>query len=340
MSCLSGIISLKGCSVEEIAGSVYSLNSLPGISLNTFESVANNEQKNYLGVWENINERAEAAIKNAVISNLSTRFNIKRVQRTVDTYNIETSAKTAENKFVGIVVNNGFDWVNNWVKSPFQNISIDKIRFFKDVASTATTVDIQFINYLTKEVLFTKTLTFANLSNGWNEVSILKTFNCPILAIGFNQNNITTVKYDSNKVADWWSSCIYDVWSLANCGWIKGFTSDGPTKDGELSYQQDIIGLQALITIGCSYDAAVCNNRLLFAEAMWYLLGSELMTEVMYSERINFITSVKRDQAVELKAHYDLKYEEALKNALLGLKFDCDECLQCNSLVQSFTQLP
>lgn len=340
MGCFNGIVTLKGCSVTETPGSIYSMNSLPGISLNAFESVANTEQKNYLGVWNAINERAEARIKNAIISHLATRYKIKRVQRTVDTSNIEQQAIAEENIFKGIVINNGYDWTNNYVKSPFQTIQIDRIRFYKDATITAANVTIQFFNYLTKEVLATKTLVVADLVTGWNEISINQTFTCSILGIGYNSFRIPSVEYDSNQLYSWWSESIYDVFGCNRCGWIKGFESSTTSKDGQLTWTEYIPGLQAVITIGCAYDSAMCNNRQTFAEAFWYLLGSEFMTEIMYSERMNFMTTVKREQAIELKAHYDIQYEEALKNALAGFLFECDECLECNSLVQTFTQLP
>jgi len=340
MSCFNGIVSLKGCSVTETPGSVYSLNSLPGISLQAFENIASSEQKNYLGVWDNINERAEARIKNAILSYMATKYNIKRVSRTVDTYNIATTPQAASNIFQGIVINNSWDWVNNYVKSPFQNISIDKIRVFYDTDTTATSISIQFLNYITKEVFFTKVVAVSTLVSGWNEISILKTFDAPILAIGFNTIDFETVVYDSNKVSDWYSDCICACYDWANCGYIKGFVSSSANKDGVFTYQQNIVGLQAIITLGCSYDAAVCTNRLLFAEAFWYLLGSEFMTEAIYSSRINFMTTVKKDEAVELKSHYDVQFEQAMKNALDSLRFECDECLECNSLVQTFSQLP
>lgn len=339
MGCLSGIISLRGCSISETPGSVYSLNSLPGISLKAFQDVANSEQKTYLGVWDAINERAEARVKNSILSYMATKYNIKRVQRTVDTNVVGNTSVTANNLFKGIVINNSFDWTNNYVFTAFQNMSIDKIRFWYDGTTAFTDVDVQFFDYVTKEILYTKNIIKTELVEGWNEFSILKTFNAPILGIGYSLN-IPTVSYNIDKTSAWWGSCITSCYGLWNCGYIKGFTSEDDSIDSQLTYGSNAYGLQAIVTIGCSYDAAICSNRLLFAEAMWYLLGSEFMTEIMYSERINFMTTVKRDQAVELKAHYDLQFEEALKNGLNGLKFECDECLQCNSLVQSFTQLP
>jgi len=267
MSCLNGIVSLRGCSVTETPGSVYSLNSLPGISLKAFQDVANSEQKNYLGVWDAINERAEARVKNAIISYMATKYNIKRVQRTVDTGGISTTEIAADDLFKGIVINNSFDWSNNYVWTPFQNMSIDKIRFWYDGTTNFTDVDVKFFNYVTKEVLYTKTILKTELVEGWNEFSILKTFNAPILGIGYSLD-MPTVEYNIDKTSTWWSDCVSSCYGLFNCGYIKGFSSADSSINSQLTYGSNAFGLQAMITIGCSYDSVVCFNRLLFGEAM------------------------------------------------------------------------
>lgn len=329
MGCFTGLINLKGCSVAEVPGSVYSLNSLPGISLKAFEQVANSEQQNYIGVWDAINERSEARIKNAILSNLSMRYKILRVKRTLDTVQQPLTTVAAENKRKGIYFNCTFS--DDFQLSPFQVVSVDKIRFYYDNTSTATSVAIDFFDFITNEVFYTKTLQFTDLTAGWNEFSINKQFNSANLAIGFNSNNIVTRSYDSGDLQSLWGSFCYDCFNV-ECGQVQGFVDN--------QYTSTMYGLQAVVTIGCSFDAAICSNRLLFAEAFWYLLGSEFMVECMYTDRINFMTTVKREEAKELKAHYDLQFEEALKNSLDGIKFDCDVCLECNGLVTVFNQIP
>jgi len=329
MGCFTGLINLKGCSVAETPGSVYSLNSLPGISLKSFEQIADSEQQNYIGVWDAMNERAEARIKNAIISNLSTRFKIARVKRTLDTAQQTLTTVGAENKKKGIYFNCTYD--NQYQLSPFQMVSVDKIRFYYDATSTATTVDIQFFDFITNEVFYTKTLTFSTLTAGWNEFSINKQFNTANLAIGFNSTDIVTRSYDNTYLQSLWGDFCYECWN-SECGQVLGFV------DGQ--YTPTMYGLQAVVTIGCSYDAAMCSNRLLFAEAFWYLLGMEFMTERMYTNRVNFLTTILRDEAKELLDLYTIRYEEALKNALDGFNFDCDVCLECNGIVSTFSQIP
>jgi hypothetical protein len=52
------------------------------------------------------------------------------------------------------------------------------------------------------------------------------------------------------------------------------------------------------------------------------------------------MTTVLREEAGELQALYQTRFEQAFKNALDGMQFDCDGCLQCDNQVQFFPQLP
>jgi hypothetical protein len=341
MNCFTGLVYLKGCSVTELPESVYSLNSLSGISLRSFGEVADAEQKNYLGVWENINERAEARIKNQIISKMSMRYDIKRVKRTVDTGNILPQTNTVhDSKFKGLVINGAYTFTDSWMMSPFQTFSIDKIRFYKRTGTTATTVDVRFFNYLTKEVLFTKTLTMADcVENEWTSFDILKKFTCPVLGIGFRDSEIHSVSYPTNDLNILWGGCM-DYCFDSNCGYLRSFESSNASQSGTLTQGDTITGLQAVITVGCEYDAAVCSNRLLFAEAYWYLLGIEFMTERLFSERVNFLTTLRKEEARELLDLYAIRYEEAINNAITGLKFSCDACLECDSLSTVITRIP
>ena len=54
------------------------------------------------------------------------------------------------------------------------------------------------------------------------------------------------------------------------------------------------------------------------------------MMERMTSERINHWT-INRDEAIELKAHYDNEYEKAIKQAVDGVNLNTsDICIECD----------
>jgi hypothetical protein len=339
MGCFSGIVTLKGCSAD--AGGVFTLNALPGISLRDFNDVANVEQVNYIGVWENINIRAEARMLMEITNRMSKRYDIRRVRKTVDTAgSLPLANTTPDGVFRGIVINNGWTYTENWVSSPFQLFSIDKIRFYKRAGTTATSVDIQFFNFLTKDLLLTKTVDLTGVPNDtWVSVDILERFSCAALGIGFDDTDINSVSYSDNDANEGWGGCMDYCFDI-NCGYLRAFTSDTATRGGNLAVGDTIVGLTAVVTMGCEYEAAICNNKRLFAEAYWYLLGIEFLTEKMYSERINFATSVRREDAEALLALYQVRYEQALDNAIAGLRFGCDACVECDSIVAVTSRIP
>lgn len=339
MGCFDGLVTLKGCDAD--TGGVFTLNALSGISLRDFNDIANNEQKNYLGVWENINTRATARMLNEITARMSKRYDIRRVRKTVDTAgSLPLADTTPDGLFRGIVINNGWTYTENWVSSPFQLFSIDKIRFYKRAGTTATFVDIQFFNYLTKELLLTKTIDLSSTpADTWVSVNILERFDCAALGIGFNDTDINSVSYSDNDANEGWGGCMDYCFDI-NCGYLRGFTSSTASRTGNLAVVDTIVGLTAVVTMGCEFDAAICNNKRLFAEAYWYLLGIEFLTEKMFSERVNFATSVKREDAEQLMALYQVRYEQALENSIAGLRFECDKCIECNSQIAVMHRIP
>ncbi len=57
MECVRGYIGIKSCVSTVIPGSGLYINSLPGISLEITEKIADSEQRNFLGAWKDIEER-------------------------------------------------------------------------------------------------------------------------------------------------------------------------------------------------------------------------------------------------------------------------------------------
>jgi hypothetical protein len=71
-----------------------------------------------------------------------------------------------------------------------------------------------------------------------------------------------------------------------------------------------------------------CENKDLLATSLWYLLGRELMDERIYSDRINRYTTIDRDEAIELRDHYQVTFEDELKSAIQGIDVEHSCCIQ------------
>lgn len=78
-------------------------------------------------------------------------------------------------------------------------------------------------------------------------------------------------------------------------------------------------------------DLAVCeclieSNKEVLATALWYLLGSEVMTERASSQRIN-VTTINRDKPKELREYFDEQFRNELAVAVNSIDIHASKCL-------------
>ena len=76
MSCLTDYIGLSGCGATSPASGLF-INSLPGISLKSVEMLADAEQQNFIGVWNDVKTRAIKRLEMMVNSALSKDYKVK-----------------------------------------------------------------------------------------------------------------------------------------------------------------------------------------------------------------------------------------------------------------------
>jgi hypothetical protein len=94
------------------------------------------------------------------------------------------------------------------------------------------------------------------------------------------------------------------------------------------------------ITTKCDYDALICANKAVLANAWRYLLGNKLMLIRKYSDRLNRFTMIKKEESDELINLYQVEYESALKQAVLLIDISSCSCMECGGNPQTVTWLP
>jgi hypothetical protein len=91
----------------------------------------------------------------------------------------------------------------------------------------------------------------------------------------------------------------------------------------------------------CNPELIACNNIPLFEDAWMNLLGVELMTERLYSARLNRYTTMDKAQAAELKDFFMVEYEKSINSGLCMIpKEILDKCFVRTSMVDSVERLP
>jgi len=317
MNCLTDYIGLRGCSSAIPPSGLY-VNDLPGISLKQIVSLTNEEEKTYLDLWDMIQRRAQNRFSLDVREQMSKAYKIKSINQGININGISAGTGTAtkpSNTYYGFSLE--YDTMDTgYVPSPLTYMHIQQINFFSEISGNYT---INFIDIDTKRTLYSIN-NFINI--GLNLIEVNTTFNnVGRLFVGIQipeNDNYTSIKSTDN----YWNGC---------CGvLVRGATY----YDDVASFGTELFGFSPIFTIGCSWDGLICQNKNIFSRALWYLLGIEVLTEVIYSTKLNQFTTVNLQKANELRTEYQVEYMKSLTQVAEGMNLDCDCCLECSGSVQ------
>lgn len=324
MECLRNYIGLRGCGLPEPESGFY-VNSLPGISLESIDKLADSEQRSYAGVWADIVNRSLTKLETAVTSAFHSKYKLKAVQQDIVTNkktNLDDAETTAiQSGYRGVIV------TLSDCQSPLLSYHINKLRLY--IPEAVTNLKLVILDEDDTE-LWTSNVTFA--SAGWKIVKVSRTFVSRTLKIGFDSNVFAapSLPYTIDNSTDcfcevyrsWYSRLVFECDPKCRAN-VNGWDSVDGTSNNHF-------GLIVEATLQCSFAPLICAYRQLFTEAYWYLLGSEITNERLYSPRFNWITANK-DEAKELKAFYDVEFEIAKNRAVKSIDLDLhDCCIVCN----------
>lgn len=77
IDCFTGLVGILGCG-NEVPGSGLYINSLPGITLEMVDNIADAEQVTYLGVWKEIEARGVLKFRTALMAGLNKCYQINQ----------------------------------------------------------------------------------------------------------------------------------------------------------------------------------------------------------------------------------------------------------------------
>jgi len=331
LTCLNNWIGVKGCT-DPLPLSGFYINDLPGVDLRSIDQIANDEQVDFQGVFDEIQKRAVQRFDTDIRGKFAERWQIKTLTQSIqpvqDVDTATTFAPAAE--YRGILKE--FNNVDaNVVYSNLLVHSIQTVQIYSQ--NTQAGVDVKVFDADLGTELFTTTATLT--ADTWVTVQVNQSFTAKRIFICYDATLITSYSLNYNLLEDTFCNC---------SSRIKGATS--AISPISLTTGEESYGLTAEMASKCSYEGLVCNNKECFTQALLYLLGMELMTERIYSDRLNRWTTTDLKSAKELRKEFHAKYkggiigaetdlelsvEGELDIALNGLNLDLrDCCLQCN----------
>lgn len=335
MECLIDYIGLRGCSDSEPESELY-INSLPQISLESLEKMADAEQQTYLGAWEDIQIRASKRFQIDLINELAKRFRLKQLSQSIDLLKvIDTTSNqtTADNAWYGGRIRLSFPSQMNFVGSSFHIYYFQELRFYSKAVQSG--IAFKIFDIQTGEVMFTKT---QDLVVGWNRIAVNKRFVAYRLFMAVDATAITElVSQDISVDAVNAFGCACNLYQGRCTAEIHGAKTSSlltNVTDEDLEAGENLFGLSAIFSVQCNYQGFVCNNKDVFALAWWYLCGKETMVEKLNSSRRNFFTMMSPEKAKENRDDLSNSYKNALKTACDGIDLNLtDCCIECNQAV-------
>lgn len=337
MNCFNNYVGLKGCS-SGVPGSGLYINSLPGFPADFFSSIASSDQATYLSVWEDIQITAHQRLLSDVTVKLQSRYKLRSIANFLDLGKAFTpnGALTAVAKFRGFGIDADSGLAAQYTRSNLMAIAVDYLELYC-IAPFVGEVAVKIWDAESGAVLFTTSVnsTDAPLVSGWNTIAVNRVFSSKHLKYGYDASLMAGVTLNiSENSQDALCDCLCE-WTgcdLESCpGNVYGFESDDLTSVLTDTQGADAFGLTAKISFVCSYENFLCNNRLSFARAWWYLLGAQ---SIWWGTNSSAVTRKNTTDKKPLKEYGDELtdlYEQQLDIILRGTNLDeSDLCIECD----------
>lgn len=328
MNCLTDYIGLRGCTDSEPLSGLY-INDLAGINLKTIDAIADNEQVTYLGVWSAIQKRAQVKLLSAVQKEFNKRYQLKTITQSWQLpKDLNGTEETFATTYNGLQIDTSCGDEIQFTQSNLMFISVQSFSMYvKSFVGADINLSYRITDGYTGEVYLTGTKNIT--TTGWHEVQINQKFFTTRLNVEWLAPAGTiTEQVDLNDTDGVSCACLSNLYGCDCCAYIWG------TDDNERA-GSETWGLIVTSTVGCSFEGLICANKNTFDAAYWNLLGLELMIEQVYTDRLNKYTTIRREEAKELRDYYQAEFDKYIEQAIDGISmdnFDC--CLECNETYQ------
>ncbi len=327
-NCFESYIGLKGCNSVAPKSGLY-LNSLPGISTELVDKIANADQITFAGVWSDVQTIAKGQILNDIVNGLSENINFHEVAYQTKR---PRPSRTKENIVASA------DYRGVLIEAPESRYSQIRIKSLFVFSATAGVVALKAWNVWDGSILLTQNVT---LVVGLNEIAldlaIDLTYSENSVFIGLDCTTIDTI-YFLQQADDFWN-----FWD-DECPYIGGYSSQSLRIDAASMAVADLpdyatvtrtskpLGVWVSAEVLCASELYLCENLHHFKVAIQYLLGWQLLMFKLASPRVNFFTTTKEDVTEKLMSSFKEQYESNIKRTLKvipvegsGFCFSCED---------------
>lgn len=322
MSCLTDYIGIKYTDAPTPVSGLY-INSLPGISTEFIDAVADCEQADYLGMWEDVQDRAYLPFKTNIISLMASKAKFEQ-----ELY--QTKRFSALNKSIELIPASA-EWRGCFVRLPESKYSTLYIKNLIIYSDTVVTTYLRVYDTQDGSQLYEQEI---DLVQGVNSISVeqvfAQNFGMVEIFIAVDCTSVDTIKTSQPQYIGFYSAgCACSGLEYPEIIPATLIYGTNPILD---NIERSGLGTGVWIdaSIVCSIDEFICQNKKILAAAWLYLLGAEVLQEKISGYNLNYFSSSNLEQTKDTQKTFYKTYSEMLNNALDGISILGDKiCFNC-----------
>lgn len=342
-----------GCGGQQPVSNMW-VNQLPGIQFANVEEIANADQIDWSGVWDDVQETCIDTFREDILNEFGKQYNIKQITQTVnlgkaiDNISITPPVSQTSNGLLIEMMEQG----GQCIGSNMTSIYIQSLSFYYSGTNPNPTITINFqdADLLNIEL----SITPSSVVQGWNTIQVESGFVAKRLYVLVSGNfdnyvDLDLSNFNLTNFGGWvWGSNNYGYLSFqfgASCGIMSRVQGVSYNSSSNAAIPgPNSFGVSVIMSTKCSWDVVVCYNKKHFASAWQHLLAIELLNYRLNTSRLNRWASIDKKQGADLQkllvckyrgGIYDgVEYPGKLRLACEMLQFnDQDGCLKANDYI-------
>lgn len=322
MSCFDDYITISEATAESRSG--YYATDLPGIDRDLLDGIARNQDVSPADdaddIWATIYKRAKNNLVSDVSKNLQDKFflDLKIISRETS---VITDTLNSGSSLAGVTL--------EFNLPKYAKLHIISIGVYS--ASVYASAPIFKVYDTDENGELLETITTA-IASGRNTINVDSDYEADKVFIAYNP-----ATYSFRQTENKYYANSYNYFDIVMCD--QCFYGDPDFRGSVVQIHSG--GLNIKYVVYCSIEKYVCENIVLFKDALLYKIGHEITVERRLGERLNQFTVMIKERWDELEGFYKAQYEQNLMNTIRsGNIHEDDLCFACKNTVYVDTLLP
>lgn len=336
MDCLTNLVGIKGdCGTPTTPSANLWLNDLPAITIKSSNAAVNAEQESGYDLLSQKLAFADNIIEQDVRAHLAPYISLSSIvdNDVIGKYQDDLPLVSSESgRYKGIQIK-----IDEY---PYLSLFVSSIRL---QLTSAITTDILVFDLISGKQIDSFEIT--SVADEITEVIVNKSYKATRqklnLLFVYDAGVASARKSTAYGTSSGCSTCRGN-WDYNYASFRGASIGTGATKTNvNVSAENSTAGMSLTYSLSCDIEPFICSISSLLGMPKLYLTGSLVMQEYIFSDRLNHIVTVQKEDHKALQMEYSNEYMSRMGALLENMKLPKDGlCFRCDPPIRKRVQVP